>query len=79
MYNGIELDESICYSEDYATSPRLVYNSNKVAYLKKTCYYYLKNIATSYTASVSVKSIKSLERAALLLEDFFLKINPRVL
>ena len=29
----------------------------------------------SYTASVSVKSIKSLERAALLLEDFFLKIN----
>ena len=36
---------------------------------------YLKNIATSYTASVSVKSIKSLERAALLLEDFFLKIN----
>ena len=75
VYNGIELDESICYSEDYATSPRLVYNSNKVAYLKKTCYYYLKNIATSYTASVSVKSIKSLERAALLLEDFFLKIN----
>lgn len=76
VYNGIELDESICYSEDYATSPRLVYNSNKVAYLKKTCYYYLKNVATSYTASVSVKSIKSLERAALLLEDFFLKINP---
>lgn len=75
VYDGIELDEAICYSEDYATSPRLVYNSNKVVHLDKVCYYYFKNNATSYTASVTTKSIKSLERATMVLDDFFLKRN----
>ncbi len=75
VYNGIELDESICYSEDYATSPRLVYNSNKVVHVDKVCYYYFKNNTTSYTASVNTKSIKSLENAIMVLDDFFMKKN----
>lgn len=73
VYEGIDLDETVCYSEDYATSPRLVYQSNKIVHLHKVCYFYIKNNPTSYTASVGVNSIKSLEKATLILDDFFVR------
>ncbi|SHF39036.1 Glycosyl transferase family 2 [Bacteroides faecichinchillae] len=73
LYQGVELDPLVCYGEDYATTPRLIYNAKKIVYLDSVCYYYVKYNSSSYTASVNVRSVKSLERAMTILSDFFLK------
>ena len=71
LYKGLELDTEIGFGEDYATTPRLVCIANKVVKLDSICYYYIKYNQSSYTKSISVKAVQSIERAMLLLESFF--------
>lgn len=76
LYNGLELDDSVCSGEDYATTPRLIYLSNRVVKLDKICYFYVKYNMTSYTRTPSVATIVSHEGAMHLLTTFFLSKNP---
>lgn len=73
LYDYIEFDEEVCHGEDYLTTPRLVYNSNGVAFLNYVCYFYVKNNPTSYTSSITIRSVKSLEKAMNILSIFFLE------
>lgn len=77
IYNDLELDDAVCYGEDYATTPRLIYLSNKVVKLDKICYYYVKYNMTSYTRTPSVKTILSHEGAIHLLATFFLSKDEK--
>lgn len=71
LYKGLELDTEIGFGEDYATTPRLACIANKVVKLDSICYYYIKYNQSSYTKSISIKAVQSIERAMLLLESFF--------
>lgn len=77
LYDGLELDDAVCYGEDYATTPRLIYLSNKVVKLDKICYYYVKYNMTSYTRIPSVATIVSHEGAMHLLATFFLSKDEK--
>ena len=77
LYDGLELDDAVCYGEDYATTPRLIYLSNKVVKLDKICYYYVKYNMTSYTRTPSVATILSHEGAIHLLTTFFLSKDEK--
>lgn len=71
IYRNLLFDLNIGYGEDYAIVPRLVYNVNTLAHLDKICYYYNKMNVNSYTQSLSIDSVKSLDRAMALLETYF--------
>lgn len=71
IYQGIELDTEVCFGEDYATVPRLIFNASKITLLNHVCYYYVKYNSISYTSSINLSSVKSMEKAIVCLEKFF--------
>lgn len=69
--NDITVLEGVNNSEDYQTSPRIIYYANNIAYLDIPLYHYDRTNEKSYTASFSeIKGFQSF-KAVEILEDFF--------
>lgn len=70
----------INHGEDYVTIPRIIYYSNHISFVDLPLYHYNCFNQTSYTHSISEKSVESLLKADAVLEKFFLnKIDKTTL
>ncbi len=70
----------INHGEDFVTLPRLLYYSEKIAYLDAPVYNYVVYNANSYTRNFNEKSMDNLVEANRVLHDFFAdKIESDVL
>lgn len=67
--NEIKVPEGVNFMEDFATLPRLVFHSRKIAYLPIPLYYYRQN-QNSYCNSLKKSSIISAFKAIETIETF---------
>lgn len=68
------------HGEDFATVPRLLYYADRIAYVDKPLYNYLRFNTHSYTNNFSVRSMNDMVKATGKLTDFFNgKLSPEVL
>lgn len=63
--------EGIDYGEDYYMTPRLFYYANKLSFVDKGLYNYNLCNVKSYIHSFSEKSMNSILKADVIIEDFF--------
>ena len=57
--------------EDFVTVPRLIYYCRKICKISIPLYHYRQTNSTSYTKSITYKSIEDLVKAVHVLQDFF--------
>lgn len=71
--------DNLNMGEDYVTVPRLVYYCKNITHTKRPLYHYRQTNSSSYTKSISLKSISDLVMATSILHNFFSdKINNSV-
>lgn len=71
--------DNLNMGEDYVTVPRLVYYCKNITHTKRPLYHYRQTNSSSYTKSISLKSISDLVMATSILHNFFSdKINNTV-
>lgn len=68
---GIRSDEQIRLAEDYAVTPRLMYEAHNIAVLHEPLYFYETTNQTSYVHNLSRTAIESQHRADRILIDYF--------
>lgn len=69
--NNISAIEGINMGEDYITTPRLIYFSNKVAHLDVPLYNYIQYNSEAYTKVINMKSCQDIVKGFDILDDFF--------
>lgn len=70
LFKGISSIEGINMGEDYALSPRLMYNASKIIYLDEPLYNYVQYNSMAYTKVFTEKSLYSLIQAEKTVRDF---------
>lgn len=71
--NNIRAIEGLNYGEDYVTKPRLIFYAKQINYLPLCLYNYVQYNQSSYTNSVSLRSIHDILKAISILDVFFAK------
>ena len=61
--------------EDVSTIIPLCFHATKIDYIPEALYHYIHHNVSSYTYSVTEKSLENLVASIQLLESFFLLIN----
>ena len=79
LFKGIRSIEGINMGEDYALSPRLMYNASKIIYLDEPLYNYVQYNSMAYTKVFTEKSLYSLIQAEKTVRDFFENLNDAIL
>ena len=69
--NNIFAIEDINLGEDFVTTPRLVYFSNKIAKVSLPLYHYIQTNSNSYSKNLNKKNINDVLFVLNYLEDFF--------
>lgn len=69
--NNIRFIEGINMWEDMSTIPRVCFFAKKVAYLPHAYLHYVQYNTNSYTSNITEKSIKDINIAIQILQDFF--------
>lgn len=69
--NNIRSFEGINLGEDFITTPRLVYFSNKIVKVNKPLYHYIQTNANSYTSNLNKKNIDNVIFVLNYLTTFF--------
>ena len=68
---NILADERVRFADDYAVTPRLVYEAEKIVVLHKPLYFYETTNQSSYVHNLSRTAIESQHRADKILTEFF--------
>lgn len=69
--NKIRCVESICYAEDYAVLPKLMYYAQSIGFVALPIYHYTHYNECSYTNNYKWKNIKDCFEAEKVIEEFF--------
>lgn len=75
LFEKVKFVEGLNFGEDYVTLPKLVFLSNKIAFLKSSIYNYIKLNSNSYTSNINKKSILDIVSAYENINHFFNEIN----
>lgn len=71
--NEMKLLESVNYGEDLAFVPKIIYLSDKFAFVQKPLYHYIQYNVNAYTKIFSDKSLADTLKVTSTLDDFFSK------
>ena len=69
--SGIKSVEGLDYGEDFAVTPRLIYNASKIVKINNCLYNYVQYNTNAYTKNVSKKSFNNMLQAVEILNDYF--------
>ena len=70
--HGIKPVKGVDYSEDFCVVPRLLFHAQR-AYTDQVVYHYRTDNLSSYTHQVSAKNLCSMQKASLIVYDYFMK------
>ncbi|MFV0149464.1 glycosyltransferase [Empedobacter falsenii] len=73
LFEEVKFVEGLNFGEDYVTLPKLVFFSNKIAFLEKPIYNYIKLNTNSYTSNINKKSILDIVTAYENINQFFIQ------
>lgn len=73
VYHSFDIKaiEGIDMGEDYVTTPRLIDNCENIAFVNLGLYHYIQYNSSSYTKQISLQSIQSIEKAFIVLTNYF--------
>ncbi|RRT93466.1 glycosyltransferase family 2 protein [Empedobacter falsenii] len=73
LFEDVKFVEGLNFGEDYVTLPKLVFSSNKITFLEKPIYNYIKLNTNSYTSNINKKSILDIISAYENIHQFFIQ------
>lgn len=63
--------KGVNFAEDYAVYPRLIYCAEKISFIEKPYYHYLRFNESSYTFKFNLNNVENLKSALNCISDFF--------
>lgn len=69
--NNIHCLKDVNFGEDYAVYPRLIYCAEKISFIEKPYYHYLRFNESSYTYKFNLNNVENMKSALHCISDFF--------